>query len=58
MNHDEPIKNHNTPLGVIPAQAGIQRNQSVLDSRLRGSDELGDFLRLHQPLENVDFIKA
>jgi hypothetical protein len=37
---------------VIPAKAGIQLNQEVLDSRLRGSDGFSDFLRDHQ-----DFVK-
>jgi hypothetical protein len=30
------------------AKAGIQLNQEVLDSRLRGSDGFSDFLRVHQ----------
>jgi len=33
---------------VIPAKAGIQSFQALLDSRLRGSDDLEDFLRMHQ----------
>jgi len=32
---------------VIPAQAGIQSSQSLLDSRLRGSDDLRGFSRVH-----------
>ncbi len=30
---------------VIPAQAGIQSFKDVLDSRLRGNDAAGGFLR-------------
>jgi len=33
---------------VIPAKAGIQSFQCLLDSRLRGSDNLEPFSRLHQ----------
>jgi hypothetical protein len=36
------------PFSVIPAKAGIQSFQALLDSRLRGSDDCGDFLRGHQ----------
>ncbi len=32
---------------VIPAQAGIQLFQHVLDSRLRGNDGAGSFLRVY-----------
>jgi len=52
---DEFVKSH-SPVFVIPAKlvldsdrgAGIQGNQSPLDSRFRGSDGLVDFLRDHQ----------
>jgi hypothetical protein len=39
-----------SPVFVIPAKAGIQGNHPAvgLDSRLRGSDGLGDLLRDHQ----------
>jgi len=45
---DKLVKSRKAPVIVIPAKAGIQGNQSVLDSRFRGSDGLGDFLRDHQ----------
>ena len=34
------------PFSVIPVKTGIQEIQEVLDSRLRGSDDYGDFLRV------------
>jgi hypothetical protein len=45
---DEFVKSQKSPVFVIPANAGIQGNQSLLDSRFRGSDGLGDFLRVCQ----------
>ena len=45
---DVLVKSPKWPLFVIPAKAGIQSFQALLDSRLRGSDDLGDFLRVHQ----------
>jgi len=48
MKIDEFVKSQKLPVFVIPAKAGIQGNQSLLDSRLRGSDGLGDFLQDHQ----------
>jgi hypothetical protein len=45
---DDLVKNRNSLNFVIPAEAGIQLNQAVLDSRLRGSDGHSDFLRIHQ----------
>jgi len=44
---DKIVKSH-WPVFVIPANAGIQENQPLMDSRVRGSDGLGDFLRDHQ----------
>jgi len=38
---------------VIPEKAGIQLNQAVLGSRLRGSDGFYDFLRDHQNSEGA-----
>ncbi len=35
-------------LNVIPAKAGIQSFQAVMDSRFRGSDTIFVFLRIHQ----------
>jgi len=64
MNFDELGKSERTPLSVIPAKAGIQVFQGLLDSRspplrgqasFRGSDDLGtfhefiNFLRLTNP---------
>jgi len=42
---DELAKSRKPLFFVIPAQAGIQSFQALLDSRLRGSDGLEDFLR-------------
>jgi len=33
-------------------KTGIQENQFLMDSRFRGSDGLGDFLRDHQGIGN------
>ncbi len=46
----EKLGKSHWPFFVIPANAGIQGNHSAaagLDSRVRGSDGLGDFLRDH-----------
>ena len=57
IKFDEFIKSPEMPFSVIPAQAGIQSFQALLDSRspttnfedrLRGSGRLGDFLQTHQ----------
>ena len=40
---DELAKSRKTPFSVIPAEAGIQSFQKLLDSHLRGSDDVGDF---------------
>jgi hypothetical protein len=48
LNFDAFVKSPKTLFSVIPAEAGIQSLQGVLDSRLRGSDGLEDFLRGHQ----------
>jgi len=45
---DGLVKSHVYPFFVIPPKAGIQLNQEVLGSRLRGSDGFSDFLRDHQ----------
>jgi len=50
LNIDELIKNQKVPFIVIPVKTGIQENQTLMDSRFRGSDGLGDFLRDHQYL--------
>jgi hypothetical protein len=48
-NLDGFVRSPKTLFSVIPAEAGIQSLKGVLDSRLRGSDDPGDFLRTHQP---------
>ena len=53
LTFDEFVKSQKSPVFVIPAKAGIQGNQSLLDSRFRGSDGLGDFLRDHQHLDSL-----
>jgi hypothetical protein len=45
---DEFVKSHFYSVFVIPAEAGIQFNQAILGSRLRGSDGFFDFLQDHQ----------
>ena len=45
---DGLVKSPKTPFSVIPVKTGIQEIQEVLDSRLRGSDDLEDFLRSRQ----------
>jgi hypothetical protein len=44
---DGHVKSRNSFKFVIPAKAGIQLNQAVLGSGLRGSDGFFDFLRAH-----------
>ena len=44
---DGPVKSPLHSLFVIPAKAGIQLFQALLDSRFRGSDSCFDFLRVH-----------
>jgi len=48
VNFDEVVKSKKSHFSVIPAKAGIQSFQGLLDSRLRGSDDLGGFLRVRQ----------
>ena len=45
------VKSPFSPIFVIPAKAGIQLIQRVLDSCFRRSDGFSDFLRDHQPWE-------
>ena len=40
---DELVKSQISTLFVIPAKAGIQQIQSVIDFRFRGSDVQNDF---------------
>jgi len=48
FNFDELVKSRNSIEFVIPAQAGIQLFQDVLDPGFRRGDDLRDFLRDHQ----------
>jgi len=43
LNIDELAKSRKILFSVIPAEAGIQSLQGFLNSRLRGSDDLGAF---------------
>ena len=45
---DEPVKSPLCTIFVIPAKAGIQLFQGIIDSRFRRSDGNSDFLRYHQ----------
>ena len=45
---DKFVKSQKAPVLVIPVKTGIQENQPLMNSRFRGSDGLGDFLRDHQ----------
>ena len=47
-NFDKLVKSQKAPFFVISAKAKIQENQTLLGSRFRGSDGLGDFLRIHR----------
>jgi hypothetical protein len=51
-NFDEFVKSHRAPFAVIPAKAGIQLIQDVLDPGFRRGDDQRDFLRTRQ-LSNV-----
>ncbi len=46
-NEDEFVKSRKCPIIVIPAKAGIQLAQVVIDSRFRGSDVKKDFLQAY-----------
>ena len=48
INYDGFVKSPKTRFSVIPVKTGIQGFQEVLDSRFRGSDDFGDFLRERQ----------
>jgi hypothetical protein len=49
ISPDELVKSHNFIELVIPAKAGIQLFQDVLDPGFRRGDAPRDFLRDHQP---------
>jgi hypothetical protein len=42
------VKSRKTPFSVIPAKAGIQEKQALLDPGFRRGDGFDDFLRTHQ----------
>jgi hypothetical protein len=52
-NHEDTkidafVKSPKRPVSVIPAEAGIQEYQGLLDPGFRRGDGLEDFLRTHQ----------
>jgi hypothetical protein len=47
------VKSQETRLFVIPAKAGIQGFQEVLDPGFRRGDGFGDFLRGRQPFTHI-----
>jgi hypothetical protein len=48
INYDELVKSQNSMEFVIPAKAGIQLFQGILDPGFHRGDGLFDFLRDHQ----------
>ncbi len=42
------VKSRKTPFFVIPAKAGIQSFQALIDSRLRGNDVSGTFYEFNK----------
>ena len=48
VNFDELVKSRKMAFSVIPAKAGIQLIQDVLDPGFRRGDDQRDFLRTHQ----------
>jgi len=54
---DKLVQSQKAPVIVIPVKTGIQENHPLKDSRFRGSDGLGDFLRDHHYL-SPDFFGA
>jgi hypothetical protein len=42
------VKSRKAPFDVIPAEAGIQEKQALLDPGFRRGDGFDDFLREHQ----------
>jgi hypothetical protein len=48
LKSDELVKSRNSLKSVIPAKAGIQLFQYVLDPGFRRGDAPRDFLRVHQ----------
>jgi hypothetical protein len=50
---DGLVKSPKLPIFVIPAKAGIQEYQLLLEPGLRRGDGLGDFLRMCQFLNSL-----
>jgi hypothetical protein len=48
INIDAFAKSRKTPFSVIPAKAGIQEKQALLDPGFRRGDGFDDFLRTQQ----------
>jgi len=48
MHLDELVKSLKSVFFVIPAEAGIQYFQQVIDSGFRRSDDVSDFFRSHE----------
>ncbi len=48
MKFDAFIKSRKTPFSVIPAKAGIQEQQVLLDPGFRRGDGFDDLLGVHQ----------
>ena len=48
INVDAFVKSRKTPFSVIPAKAGIQEKQALLDPGFRRGDGFDDFLRERQ----------
>ncbi len=48
FNFDGLVRSPKRPFSVIPAEAGIQEYQGLLDPGFRRGDNLEDFLRSHQ----------
>jgi hypothetical protein len=45
---DDLVKSRQSPFSVIPAKAGIQEKQGLLDPGFRRGDGFDDFLRTHE----------
>jgi hypothetical protein len=44
INIDGPVRSPKSPFSVIPAKAGIQEKQALLDPGFRRGDGIDDFL--------------
>jgi len=57
-NNDEIVKSQIATVSVIPAKAGIQLFQNVLDPGFRRGDDWRVFLRDHQIIKDEVFARA